>query len=266
MIDRNERADEMPGGRSDLDTLDRLLGGGVDPDDAPPGYSEVARLLHAFVQGGDHEELVHEAAHVALAVELVQQRSPVSLAANRRPNRREKTTRSRTHRGKLGGLVVIGAMVGSTGLAAAGALPDAAQNAFSHVLEKVGITVPAGVNHPAGSGEELSGIATTTDATGVSKGAEISSVASGGRSKAGNHGSAAAGTSAGGVGGPPVHVPNGGGTSTADTASNGKSRHGTSTADAASQGRSSAGSANAAVAHSDHVLPSKPPVHARRGA
>ena len=59
MIDRNERADEMPGGRLDLDTLDRLLDGAVDPDDAPPGYSEVARLLHVVAQGGDHEELVH---------------------------------------------------------------------------------------------------------------------------------------------------------------------------------------------------------------
>jgi hypothetical protein len=265
MIDRNERADEMPGGRLDLDTLDRLLDGAVDPDDAPPGYSEVARLLHVVAQGGDHEELVHEAAHVALAVELVQQRSPVSLAAYRKPSGREKTARSRTHRGKIGGLVVVGAMVGSTGLAAAGVLPDGAQDAFSHVFEKIGITVPAGANHPASSGEELSGIATTTDATGVSKGAEISSVASGGRSKAGKHGFVAGGTPAGGLG-PPVHGPNGRGTGTADAVSNGKSRHGTSTAHAASQGRSSAGSANADVAHPVHVSPSKPPAHARPGA
>ena len=266
MIDRNDRADEMPGGRLDLDTLDRLLDGAVDSDDAPLGYSEVARLLHVVAQGSDHEELVHEAAHVALAVELVQQRSPVSLAAYRKPSRREKTARSRTHGGKIGGLVVVGAMLGSTGLAAAGVLPDAAQDAFSHVFEKIGITVPAGANHPASSGEELSGIATTTGATGVSKGAEISSVASGGRSKPGKHGSAAGGTPAGGPGGPSVDVPNGGGMGTADAASNGKSRDGTSTADAASQGRSSAGSANAAVAHSVHVSPSKPPAHARPGA
>jgi hypothetical protein len=41
------------------------------------------------------------------------------------------------------------------------------QDAFSKVLETVGITVPASGDHPASSGEEISEIATTTDATGV---------------------------------------------------------------------------------------------------
>jgi hypothetical protein len=259
MSDRNDLLHEMRGGWLDTDTLDRMLAGGIHPDDAPPGYSGVAGVLLAVAGTGDDHELMHEAAHVALAIELVKQRSPVSLSSDRRTGRRSKKSSSRSHRGKIGGLVVIGALVGSTGLAAAGVLPDAAQDAFSHILDKVGIAVPAGSDHPASSGEELSGIATTTDATGVHKGAEISSVASAGKSQAGQHGSA--GTSRGGVGAQPGHEPKGTGTGTADAAGKRKSGHGTSTGDKESQGRGGAGSGNASVAPSVPPGASDPPVH-----
>src|SRR6266498_5330854 len=103
----------------------------------------------------------------------------------------------------------------------------------SSVLSSVGISVPAADEHPASTGTDISGIATTTDATGVDKGAEISSLASGGMSQAGVNGSS------------PVTTPNTGGTGTADTASGGAADTGTATADDASQGHSAAGSGNA---------------------
>jgi hypothetical protein len=234
--------DEMQRRWLDKDTLDRLLAGSVDPDDAPPGYSEVACVLQAVVNEGDHE-LAHEDAHVALAMELVKQRSPASTPSDRRSRKM-----SRSHRMKVGGLVVVGALVGSTGLAAAGVLPAAAQDAVSNVFDRVGITIPASGDHPAAPGDEVSGIATTTDAIGVDKGAEISSAASGGMSQAGQHGSAVAGASAEGAGAAPVPVPNEGGTGTADTASDGVSDVGTSAADEDSAGHSSSGSENASVA------------------
>jgi hypothetical protein len=237
----------------DEDTVDRLLTGRIHPDDAPPGYSEVARVLSAFTAAGDNEELALEAHHVALATGLVSR--PTSAWAQ--PDTRAKKTRSRT-RLKVGGLVAIGTLLGSTGLAAAGVLPDAAQDAFSNVFDTVGITVPASGNHPAtgdhqagsgnhpaSSGEEISEIATTTDATGRDKGAQISSTASGGMSHAGQHGSESAGRRGEGAGAPPVPVPNEGGTATADTASDGASEHGTDTADEKSGGHSSSGSGNA---------------------
>ena len=259
MTDRNELVDEMRGGWLDTDTLDRMLAGGVHPDDAPPGYSGVARLL-LVVAEADGRDLVHEAAHVALAMELVQQRSPVALSLDRRARRGSRGTRSKRHRGKIGALVVVGTLVGSTGLAAAGALPDAVQDALSYVLDKVGISVPAGGEHPASSGREISGIATITDATGSQKGDEISSAASAGKSRAGQHGSAGAAGGAHGV--PPAHTPNGGGTATANAASKGSSGSGTSTGDGASGGRSGAGSGNASVAPSVHLPGSTPPAHA----
>jgi hypothetical protein len=93
--------------------------------------------------------------------------------------------------------VAVGALTVATGgFAFAGALPPPAQDAVSKVLDRVGITVPSATDssdrdHPASTGQEISTIATTTDATGVAKGAEISTVASGGMSQAGEHGSAA---------------------------------------------------------------------------
>ena len=240
MNDRNDLVHETRSDWLDIDTLDRMLGGGIHPDDAPPGYSEVAGVLLAVAEGRLRGALVEEDAHVALAVELVQQRSPLSPSSDRRSSRRSRKSISRGSRAKIGGLVVVGALVGSTGLAAAGVLPDAAQDAFSHVLDKVGITVPAGSDHPASSGEELSGIATTTDATGAEKGAEISSVASGGKSRAGQQGSA--GANHDGPDAPAGHAPNGG-TAGANAAGHGASDRGTG--DEASLGRDGAGSGNA---------------------
>ena len=140
-----------------------------------------------------------------------------------------------------------GVVAGIPGLAAAHALPDPAQHAVSRVFDKVGISVPdtqhaptTSVDHPASTGAEISSIATTTDATGVAKGALISSTASGGKSQAGQHGGAAAAH-----GSAPVPTPNTGGSGTADTASGGSADQGTSTADQHSGGRSAAGSGNA---------------------
>ena len=249
MTDRNELVDETRGDWLDTDTLDRMLAGGIHPDDAPPGYAGVAGVLLAVAEAGDDRDLVHEPAHVALAMELVQQRSPVPHSLDRRSRRPSTGARSRSHRGKIGALVVVGAMVGSTGLAAAGLLPDTAQDAFAHVLDKVGISIPAGGDRPATSDEELSGE--------VPVGAETSSAASGGRSQAGQHGSA--GNAARGQGFPPGHTPNGGGTGTADAASDGASSDGTSTGDEASEGRSQSGSGNTSITPLVHARPSEPP-------
>jgi hypothetical protein len=248
MTDWNDLPEEMRRLQLDPGTIDRLLAGEVEPDDAPPGYSEVARVLQAAAWARNGDELAHEASHVAIAMELVRQPSPASTSSDRRSRKM-----SRIHRLKVGGLVVVGALVGSTGLAAAGVLPDAAQDAVSNVFDRVGITIPASGDHPATSGDEISGIATTTDATGVDRGAEISSAASGGMSQAGQHGGAAAES---------VPVPNEGGTGTADTASGGASDAGTTTADTESDGHSSEGSGNASVEPPVPDVAEDPPVPA----
>lgn len=243
MISRNDLPPEMRRQLLDGDTLERVLAGRVEPDDAPPGYAEVARVLRAAAAGFDPADLGQEAEHVAAARRLVTQRSP----ASGRFDGRSQGMRSKGYRSKVVGLVVLGTLLGTSGLAAAGVLPDTAQDMLSNVLDRVGISVPTS-DHPASSGEQISGIATTTNSTGVEKGAEISSTASGGMSQAGQHGSVADRTDVA-----PVPTPNAGGTGTADTASGGASDAGTDIADERSDGRSAAGSGNASTA------PSLPP-------
>jgi hypothetical protein len=173
---------EMRGERIDADTMERLLRGRLTPDDAPPGYSDVASILLTAASPAEPGEVAMELRHVTAARAILAER-----AAGRRPARKV-----------LAAAIVAGALMILPGLAAANVLPDPAQHAVSSVLEKVGISVPAGSEehpsdpggHPASTGSEISRIATTTDATGVAKGAEISSVASGGKSQAGQHGKA----------------------------------------------------------------------------
>ena len=241
MTSRNDVHPEMRRQLLDGDTLERLLAGRVEPDDAPPGYAEVGRVLRAAAARFDPADLGHEAEHVAAARMLVTQRSP----ASGRIDGRSQRMRSKGYRSKVVGLVVLGTLLGTSGLAAAGVLPDTAQDMLSNVLDRVGISVPRGdqpdssvepSEHPASSGEQISEIATTTDSTGVGKGAEISSIASGGMSQAGEHGSAEHGTA---------------GHGSADAAGGGHSEAGTDIADERSNGRSAAGSGS----------PSLPPSH-----
>ena len=236
----------------DTDTADRLLAGSVAPEDAPPGYGRVVRLLEAASAEASSEELARGPETVAAMKAAL--RSPVhrNVASSRRSFMPFALSRPR-----LTAAVVAAAFAASVGMASAGSLPGAAQDVASEMLAKVGITVPgpndnAGT-HPdvrgnstsvpsaptdAGKGAEISELATTTELTGVEKGAAVSTAASGGKSQAGQHGSASA-TAA------PVETPNSGGTGTADTASGGKSAAGTATANAASGGKSAAGSGNA---------------------
>jgi len=203
----NDLPDEMRGERIDAGTMDRLLRGRMPPEDAPPGYSDVASVLLAAASPTGPEEIAMEHQHVVAAQALIG----------------AGTTGRRSTRRFIAGAVVAGALLVLPGLAAANALPDPAQHAVSSVLDKVGISVPSGgEDHPASTGADISHLATTTDATGVAKGAEISTLASGGKSQAGQHGQAATGGAGNGVD---------------------ASAHGRATAATASDGHSSSGHA-----------------------
>ena len=232
----------------DLDTADRLLAGALAPEDAPPGYAKVARLLEGASAEATPDEFARETEVVALMAAEVRLSSSTESSSPRRAFMPFALSRPR-----VSAAAVAAAFACSAGLASAGALPGAAQDVASAMLAKVGISVP-GSNESAGdhpnvrgstadtsdvaTGSGISGLATTTELTGVNKGAAISSAASDGKSQAGQHGPAS-GESA------RVETPNGGGTGTADTASGGKSSNGSSTADMAGGGASSAGSGNA---------------------
>ena len=244
---------EVPVVELDMGTADRLLAGAVAPEDAPPGYAEVARLLEAASAEPTADELTREAEVVSMVTAAVRSSSSSNLSSPRRSFMPFALSRPR-----ISAALVAVVLACSAGLASAGSLPGAAQDIASDMLAKVGISIPgpndnAGT-HPtgrgtsantpsgAGQGSEISELATTTELTGVTKGAAISTAASEGKSQAGQHGPGSGATSASQA---PVTTPNSGGTGTADTASDGKSSAGTSTANTASGGHSAAGSGNA---------------------
>jgi hypothetical protein len=245
-------------------TVDRLLDG-MPVDDAPPSYRGVVELLSSLKAAPSAAELDGERQAVTTLISRSQQAARPSP-----PSRRSSVQR----RLQLTGAALVGTATLLVGLGAAGALPGAAQGVASDVLSTVGVSTPnpdshAGV-HPdtrgrsgdaseapssdtavgesSGAGATISGLATDDSTSGVDKGAAVSTEASDGHSQAGQHGDAAApDTNTPAAANPPVVTPNPGGTTTADTASGGRSDTGTNTADSASGGRADAGSGNASA-------------------
>jgi hypothetical protein len=266
----------------DADTVDRMFAGAVHPDDAPPGFAEAAGVLRALSAPAVPAELERQADAVDRMRAEVRRNSHGPVRAARRTRMRRGLLKA-----KVGSMVVVGTLAATTGMAMAGALPGAAQGVAATVLSRVGISVPNphAQDHPANTGGTVSDLARTTDATGVDKGALISSLASAGKSGAGQDAAAqpsdtkgstisdlARTTDATGVDkgaevsaaasdgrsqagqhqpstgsndGAPVTTPNSGGTGTAGQASGGVSDTGTTTADDSSGGHSAAGSGNA---------------------
>jgi len=239
---------------------DRVLDGLSAGDCA----ESLASLMDALrVPGLDHE-LSDQAQTVAAFTAALRAADTVD-----RPRR--GPVRSRRSRFALTLALSGAALVATSGLAYAGALPGAAQDTARGVLAGLGVTVPgpnqhagthpdtrgnsaAAPGHAAtagtgtdatgntnsgkGKGATISNLARSTTTTGRDKGAIISAAASGGKSHAGNPpGKPSADQSTG--------TSEQGGTGTADDASGGHDSHGSSTAQAASDGHSSAGSGNA---------------------
>ena len=138
--------------RFDLDpnTVERLLGGAVYPDDAPPELALAAALVQTAREPASPGELGGRDAAVAA----------MAAAVRDKAGRREPTRR-RAMLGKLmatkvaavaGPIVLLGA---GAAAACTGSLPAPAQSAVSNVLSDVGISVPNPDHSDSG--------ATTTD-------------------------------------------------------------------------------------------------------
>jgi hypothetical protein len=123
--------DERSVPQLDDETANRLLEGGVGPDDAPPGYQEVAGALQA-------------AAQVAAVAPAHEAGPAVAAFIDAIPARRTTVIT----KWKMGAAVLAGGLTLSTGLAAAGALPGPAQGAAAGVLSVLGISVTDGSPAP----------------------------------------------------------------------------------------------------------------------
>src|SRR6266536_2984794 len=178
--------DEMRRLPLDRDTLDRLLVGAIAPEDAPPGYAEIARTLRSAAAAPTPEELAGEREAVATVAAAVRSHPVPSV----RRSARRSSVHSVLRKAKVAVLVLSGAFVAMTGLAAAGTLPGAAQDVAHDMLAQVGISVP-GANSHAGAHPDTRGSSSSTTGSGISgvdKGALISNIASGGASQAGAQG------------------------------------------------------------------------------
>lgn len=254
-MNRRRPIREMFEGRIDRAMTDRLLSGRLDPDDAPPKYADVARIIRALTAPASPEDLALEGAAVGAAIRSL---------GEPRSTREERLQLSHSASWVRLGLVAVATVLLMTGIAAADVLPDRAQDAISDTLSLVGIDVPratsktsdpATIGHPASTGAEIAQLATETHATGVDKGARISRLASGGMSRAGEHGADAEASgrdkaSDGPPNGPPsdrrdapAEEP-GHGSTTGHDASGGRNAAGATKAGEVSDGRSSAGRGN----------------------
>lgn len=165
------------------DTAARILVGAVDPEDAPPELRQAARVLRAAAAPATEAELAGQGAMVTAMAAVVRGR-PGRVAGERR---------SRPVRRVL--LLAAALLVATGGIAAAvgvGSLSEEASEVASEIakerLAELGVAPELGealADVASATGKEISELATTTDAEGVEKGAEIASTASRGSSEQG---------------------------------------------------------------------------------
>jgi hypothetical protein len=125
----------------DEETVERLLAGDLSPDQAPPGYAEVAALLAATTAAPRPEELAGEAAALA-ELRAVTRTRPVAI-----PRRAGRLRRRR--RVGLAVVVVVGALAaGGAAAAATGHLPGPVRDAARSILVTVGVAAPAAPTQP----------------------------------------------------------------------------------------------------------------------
>jgi hypothetical protein len=116
----------------DDETVERLLSGELPPEQAPPGYAEVAELLAAATAPPTHGELAGQAAALAeLRAVTRARRAPSHARRPARPPRRRWAG--------LAAVALVGALVtGGAAVAATGQLPEPVRDVARSILDTVG--------------------------------------------------------------------------------------------------------------------------------
>jgi hypothetical protein len=124
------------------ETVERLLAGELSPDQAPPGYAEVAELLAAATAAPTPRELAGQAAALAeLRAVNRARRGPAHVRRAARPPRRRWVG--------LAAVALVGALVtGGAALAATGQLPEPVREVTRSILDTVGVTKSAASTAP----------------------------------------------------------------------------------------------------------------------
>jgi hypothetical protein len=143
----------------DHQTADRLLAGAVDPDDAPPGYSEVARLIAELRVPGVPSELERIEETTAAMRGTVLDGSPALPGSSEVHWPRPSAATMR-----VAALALAATIAGTYAAAASGALPGPIQRMTAGVLGRIGISVPTSDGGPIAR----------TDPSGVGRGVGVS--------------------------------------------------------------------------------------------
>jgi len=128
--------------RLDAGTIDGMLSGRMEPDDAPARFAAVAELARALTAPPTARELVGEAAAVAAASAILMTPPPPRDLPDRR-GATASPAKVLLRRTKVMSLVFAGTLLATTGLAVAGVLPDPIQDVAHRILSTVGIDVPS---------------------------------------------------------------------------------------------------------------------------
>jgi hypothetical protein len=139
MTPRGDWHEDMERIALDPDAAERLLSGGLEPEDAPHRFGEVASLLR-IAAGPASGALDNEATAVPAVVEAIRSSRIAPTPAPRRPARRIRL------RAATAG--VVGALTLTGSLAAADALPAPAQKVAADALAAVGLHVPDASSGP----------------------------------------------------------------------------------------------------------------------
>jgi hypothetical protein len=168
----------------DPTTAERLVDGQVEPDDAPPGYGPVVRLLREAARPPQAVDI--EGEERALAMFAAEREEPTSdLLTGTKPH---PLTRSR----KAAAALVAGALVLTGGVAAAatGHLPDPAQSVAHTSFDHIGISIPdaRGKATPDNKGQKIKTTTQDPANSGSDHGPIVCADASNGQCQAGEHG------------------------------------------------------------------------------
>jgi hypothetical protein len=215
--------------RLDDETADRMLEGVVDPADAPPGYAAVAELLETARAAAGVPVPAATAARRPFDLVGTEVASTGGITRGAWSGRRRipvlaavafcAMTGGAYAAGATGAgsstvsavldRIGMGSLVGSSSGHHATATSRAAAlegEATAQTTTGAATAASVGAGHRSdrssatgkGKGKEISKVARTTDAKGVEKGAQVSTLASGGKSRAGQNGRSGGGT-------PPTH-------------------------------------------------------------
>ena len=137
MTSRRDLEGEMSRNPIDDGTAERLLAGGLSPDDAPPGYAGMAELLRATRAPGTEAELAGAPALVAAMAEVVR-----SVPGIRHTPLRRKKLLSKVLTAKAASVFAASVLGATAAAAATGNLPAPAQNAIASAASSIGVNVP----------------------------------------------------------------------------------------------------------------------------